>query len=127
VGDLGCGDNAPFLLNAPCQRVGAELARGWQGFGQLGKIEGWFWGNKMSCRLRFDFRFHPHRHRPATMAFEKCADASLVAPDAQCPEMINDLLPALPLPAHLRDECEVWREFRLKRFSGHVAGKYDEL
>ena len=61
------------------------------------------------------------------MTFEKRADASLVARDAQPLEMINNLLPALPLPAHLRDECEVWPEFRLKRFSGHCAGTYDEL
>ncbi len=56
------------------------------------------------------------------MAFEKRADASLVARDAERLEMINDLLPALPLAAHLRYEREVWREFRLKRFSGHCAG-----
>ena len=56
------------------------------------------------------------------MTFEKCADASLVARDAQRLEMINDLLPTLPLSAHLRDEREVRREFRLKRFSGHDAG-----
>ena len=61
------------------------------------------------------------------MALEKRADASLVARDAQRLEMINDLLPTLPLATHLRDEREVWREFRLKRFSGHVAGTYDEL
>ncbi len=56
------------------------------------------------------------------MAFEKRTDASLVARDAQRLKMINDLLPALPLPAHLRDEREVWRELRLKRFSGHEDG-----
>ena len=56
------------------------------------------------------------------MAFEKRADASLVARDSERFEMIDDLLPALPLPAHLRDELEVGREFRLKRFSGHKAG-----
>ena len=56
------------------------------------------------------------------MALEKRADASLVARDAERLEMIYDLLPALPLAAHLRDEREVWREFRLKRFSGHCAG-----
>ena len=61
------------------------------------------------------------------MALEKRADASLVARDTQRLEMINDLLPALPLAAHLRDEREVWRELRLKRFSGHDAGTYDEL
>jgi len=56
------------------------------------------------------------------MAFEKRADATLVAGDSERLEMINDLLPALPLPAHLRDEREVRREFRSKRFSGHKAG-----
>ena len=56
------------------------------------------------------------------MALEKRADASLVARDAQRLEMINDLLPTLPLPAHLRDEREVGREFRLEWFSGHDAG-----
>ena len=56
------------------------------------------------------------------MALEKRADASLVARDAQRLEMINNLLPALALPAHLRDEREVWREFRLEWFSGHDAG-----
>ena len=56
------------------------------------------------------------------MAFEERADASLVARDAERLEMINDLLPALPLATHLRDEREVWRELRLKRFSGHDAG-----
>ena len=56
------------------------------------------------------------------MTFEKRADASLVARDAQRLEMIYDLLPALPLAAHLRYEREVWREFRLKRFSGHCTG-----
>ena len=56
------------------------------------------------------------------MAFEKRADASLVARDAQRLEMIYDLLPALALPAHLRDEHEVSREFRLEWFSGHDAG-----
>ena len=61
------------------------------------------------------------------MAFEKRADASLVARDAQRLEMINNLLPTLPLPAHLRDEREVGRKFRLKRFSSHDAGTYDEL
>ena len=61
------------------------------------------------------------------MTFEKRADASLVARDAERFEMINDLLPALPLATHLRDEREVRREFRLKRFSGHDAGTYDEL
>ena len=61
------------------------------------------------------------------MAFKKRANASLVARDTERLEMINDLLPTLPLPAHLRDEREVRREFRLKRFSGHVAGTYDEL
>ena len=61
------------------------------------------------------------------MAFEKRADASLVARDVERFEMINDLLPALALPAHLRDEREVRREFRLKRFSGHDAGTYDGL
>ena len=76
---------------------------------------------------RFHLRFHPHRTRPATVALEKRADASLVARDAQRLEMINDLLPTLPLSAHLRDEREVRREFRLKRFSGHEAGTYDEL
>ena len=127
VDDLGCGDNAPFLLNAPCQRIGAELARGRQGFGQLGQFEGWFCRHETPHRWRFNFRFHSHRSWPATMAFEKRADASLVARDAERFEMINDLLPALPLPAHLRDEREVRREFRLKRFSGHDAGTYDEL
>ena len=61
------------------------------------------------------------------MALEKRADASLVARDAQRLEMINDLLPALSLAAHVRDEREVRREFRLKRFSCHEAGTYDEL
>ena len=61
------------------------------------------------------------------MALEKRADASLVARDAERLEMINDLLPALALPAHLRDEREVGREFRLEWFSGHDAGTYDEL
>ena len=61
------------------------------------------------------------------MAFKKRANASLVARDAERLEMINDLLPALALPAQLRDEREVWREFRLKGFSGHDAGTYDEL
>ncbi len=56
------------------------------------------------------------------MAFEKRANASLVTRSAERLEMINDLLPALPLPAHLCDEREVRREFRLKRFSGHDAG-----
>ncbi len=56
------------------------------------------------------------------MTFEKRADASLVARDTERLEMINDLLPALPLPAHLRDEHEVRREFRLEWFSGHDAG-----
>ena len=56
------------------------------------------------------------------MTFKKRADASLVARDAQRLEMFNDLLPALLLPAHLRDEREVWRELRLKRFSGHEDG-----
>ena len=56
------------------------------------------------------------------MAVEKRADASLVARDAERLEMINDFLPALTLPAHLRDEREVRREFRLKRLSGHEAG-----
>ena len=56
------------------------------------------------------------------MTFKKRADASLVARDAERLEMINDLLPALALPAHLRDECEVRREFRLEWFSGHDAG-----
>ena len=46
----------------------------------------------------------------------------LIARDPERLEMINDLLPALPLAAHLRDEHEVWRELRLKRFSGHKAG-----
>ena len=71
---------------------------------------------------RFNVRFHPHRRGPATVAFEKRANASLVARDAERLEMINDLLPTLPLPAHLRDEREVRREFRLKRFSLHDAG-----
>ena len=61
------------------------------------------------------------------MSFEKRADASLVARDVERLEMINDLLPTLTLPAHLCDQREVWREFRLKRFSGHCAGTYDEL
>ncbi len=61
------------------------------------------------------------------MAFEKSADASLVAPNAVRFEMVNDLLPALALLAHFRDEREVGREFRLERFSGHDAGTYDEL
>ncbi len=61
------------------------------------------------------------------MAFEERADAALVGRDADCAEMINDLLPTLPLPAHLRDESEVRREFRLKRFSCHDAGTYDGL
>ena len=61
------------------------------------------------------------------MALEKRADASLVARDAERLEMINDLLPALALPTHLRDEHEVRREFRLEWFSGHDAGTYDEL
>ncbi len=56
------------------------------------------------------------------MAFEERANATLVARDAERLEMINNLLPTLPLPSHLSDEREVWREFRLKRFSGHEAG-----
>jgi len=56
------------------------------------------------------------------MAFKKRANASLVARDAERLEMINDLLPALALPAHLRDEHEVRREFRLEWFPGHDAG-----
>ena len=55
------------------------------------------------------------------MAFEKRADATLVAGDSERLEMINDLLPALALPAQLRDKRKVGREFRLKRFSGHEA------
>ncbi len=116
---LSCGDDAPFLLNAPCQRVGAELALWRERFGQFWQIEGWRLRSETPRRLRFNLRFHPHRGRPATVTFEKRADASLVARDAERLEMINDLLPALPLPAHLRDEREVWRELRLKRFSGH--------
>ena len=119
--------DVPFLLNAPCQRVGAELALWRERFGQFWQIEGWHLRNETPRRLRFNLRFHPHRGRPATVTFEKRADASLVARDAERLEMINDLLPALPLPAHLRDEHEVRREFRLKRFSGHDAGTYDEL
>ena len=61
------------------------------------------------------------------MAFEERANATLVAGDAERLEMINDLLPAMTLPAHLRDERKVRREFRLKGFSGHDAGTYDEL
>ena len=56
------------------------------------------------------------------MAFKKRTDAALVGDDPEGTEMNDDLLPALPLPAHLRDEREVWREFRLKRFSGHCTG-----
>ena len=56
------------------------------------------------------------------MTFEKRADASLVARDAQRLEMINDLLPALAFPAHVSDEHEVRREFRLEWFPGHDAG-----
>jgi len=119
---LSCGDNAPFLLNASCQRVGAELALWRERFGQFRQIEGWLFRDETSCRLRFNFRFHSHRGRPTAMTFEECADASLVARDAQHLEMINDLLPALALPAHLRYEHEVRREFRLEWFSGHDAG-----
>jgi hypothetical protein len=124
---LSCGDNAPFLLNAPCQRVGAELALWRERFGQFWQIEGWLLRNETPCWFRFYFQFHAQRRRPATVAFEERADTALVGGDAECAEMINDFLPALPLPAHLRDEREVGREFRLKRFSGHVAGTYDEL
>ena len=56
------------------------------------------------------------------MTFEKRADASLVGRDTERLEMINDLLPTLPRPAHLRDDHEVRREFRLEWFSGHDAG-----
>ena len=122
VGGLSWGHDAPLLLSAPCQRVGAELALWWKRFGQFWQIEGWILRHETSYRRRFNFRFHPHRGRLAAMALEKRADTSLVARDAERIKMINDLLPALPLPAHLRDEREVWREFRLKRFSGHEAG-----
>ncbi len=56
------------------------------------------------------------------MAFEERTDAALVGRDPERAEMNDDLLPTLPLPAHLRDEREVRREFRLKRFSRHDAG-----
>ena len=45
------------------------------------------------------------------MALEKRADASLVARDTERSKMINNLLPALPLPAHVRDERKMRREF----------------
>ncbi len=61
------------------------------------------------------------------MAFEESTDAALVAGDAERVEMIDDVLPTLPLPAHLGDEREMRREFRLKRFSSHDAGTYDGL
>jgi len=119
---LSCRDNAPFLLNASCQRVRAELALWRKRFGQFWQIEAWRLRNETPGLWLFHLRFHPHRSRPATVALEKRADASLVARDAERLEMINDLLPTLTLPAHLCDQCEVWREFRLKRFSGHEAG-----
>ena len=61
------------------------------------------------------------------MTFEESTDAALVGGDPERAKMINNLLPTLPLLAHLRDEREVRREFRLKRFSSHEAGTYDEL
>ncbi len=61
------------------------------------------------------------------MAFEESTDAALVGGDPEPAEMNDDLLPALPLLAHLRDEREMRREFRLKRFSSHDAGTYDGL
>ncbi len=61
------------------------------------------------------------------MAFEERTNAALVARDAERLELINDVLPTLPLPAHLGDEREMWSELRLKRFSSHDAGTYDGL
>ncbi len=61
------------------------------------------------------------------MAFEESADATLVGSDPERAEMINNFLPTLPLLAHLGDEREMRREFRLKRFSSHDAGTYDGL
>ena len=61
------------------------------------------------------------------MAFEERANAALVGGDTDRAEMINDVLPTLSLPADFGNEREVRREFRLKRFSGHEAGTYDEL
>ena len=56
------------------------------------------------------------------MALEERANAALVGGDTERAKIMNDLLPALPLPAHLRDEREVGREFLLEWFSGHDAG-----
>jgi len=78
--------------------------------------------NETQGLWHFHLRFHPHRGRPATVAFEKRADAALVTRDAERAEMINDVLPTLPLLAHLGDEREMRREFRLEWFSGHDAG-----
>ena len=61
------------------------------------------------------------------MALEERADAAFVGGDTERAEMMNDLLPALPFPAHLGNEREVRREFRVKGFSSHDAGTYDGL
>ena len=118
---LSWGHDAPLLLSAQCQRVGAKLTLWRQRFRQVWQFRRRCFSavRRRRCRPWF-IRCHPEWVTALQPPFNEGVDRLLGRGDSVRGERLRDVLQRLTFAPRFEDEIEMRLQFALKRFAGHT-------